>query len=66
MEFQSYNINNSTEINSILDSIKREVVISDYINSKDNKVEIDLSKYKDNKPRRRIIKGSIINEWNYN
>lgn len=62
MEFQSYNINNSTEINSILDSIKREVVISDYINSKDNKVEIDLSKYKDNKPRRRIIKGSIINE----
>lgn len=62
MEVQSYNINNSTETNSILDSIKREVVISDYINSKDNKVEIDLSKYKDNKPRRRIIKGSIINE----
>lgn len=61
MEIQNYNINNSTEINSVLDSVKREVVISDYIKKKDNKVEIDLSKYKDNKPTRRIVKGSIIN-----
>ncbi|MBR5227951.1 MAG: hypothetical protein IKV94_04865 [Clostridia bacterium] len=62
MEIQNYSINNSTEINAILNSGKTEIVISDYLNTKDNEVKIDLSKYKDNKPTRRIIKGSIINE----
>lgn len=62
MKMQNYNVNNSTEINAILNSGKMEVVISDYLNTKDNEVKIDLSKYKDNKPTRRIIKGSIINE----
>ena len=37
MEIQNYNINYSTEINSVLDSVKREVVISDYIKKIDNK-----------------------------
>ena len=44
MEIQNYNINNSTEINSVLDSVKREVVISDYIKKKDNKPQSELNK----------------------
>ena len=62
MEIQSYCSKSSTESSNILTEKINEVIISDYKQEKSENVEIDLSKYKDNKPRRRVIKGSIINE----
>ncbi len=58
---QNYNLKSNTESNFEVISSKSCVEISDYIKREDIKIEVDLSRYKDNKPKRRIIKGSIIN-----
>ena len=69
MENKNYNVNNSTEnANNIENNKIVNIDISSYTfnNIGSNSFEIDVSKYKNNKPIRKIIRGSIINGGNCN
>lgn len=63
---QNYNLNNDIDLYSKY--TKNDDIINIDIDFSNNKKEIteefefDLSKYKNNKPVRKVIRGSIVNE----
>ena len=61
---QNYNLNNETigykeNKNNVIDNI--EINIPNY-STKMEEVQVDLSKYRNNKPTREIVRGRLLDE----